>query len=458
MQANPSKIDKSALNLLVQGVNVLIEQNRLWQIVSVVNASILCWVAYFLSHYDFDGIVRLAVWWGFLTLIAMIRWIIATRYLALTEEARLANIYRHRHKARIGAGISGLVWAIGAYLMLGNGNVLDLFTVFVAATMIAGALSSLASDKIAYYVYTCPIVFSVVIGLISDDPLNIAFVIMILFFLVVASRSAHFFYTALWRSIQLEDEKSKLIDDLKNAKEIAETANRAKTEFLANISHELRTPLNGIVGMSELIALEALTDEQKSYMDSLQLSTAQLHKLIEYMIELATIEAGEYRIEKTSFEHAKWRAHILAKLEKEAVPKGLSFQIQKPENLPRLLEGDPKCIHRILLQLIDNAIKFTERGEIIIAINALSRTAEKITLEFSVKDTGIGIPENQINAVTGLFVQVDGSISRRYGGIGLGLPIANKLVELLGSELLIQSKLGKGSTFSFELSFPIVAE
>jgi len=241
------------------------------------------------------------------------------------------------------------------------------------------------------------------------------------------------------------------------AKQLAEHANRAKSEFLANMSHEIRTPMIGIIGYSELLASTELTDEQKQYLATICISGNNLMSLIDDILDLSKIEAGKFDITLKVFSLRKCITELVTMQQTQLSSKGLSCKIVIPDDLPDVLMGDPLRIKQILLNLLGNAIKFTEKGEITIAAAVAQRSGGKVLLDIAVEDTGIGIPAEALARIFEPFSQADGSTSRRFGGSGLGLNICQRLTDLMGGSLRVKSREGIGSHFSLRLPLAIPA-
>src|SRR3989440_4764610 len=400
-------------------------------------------------------------WIAAVTLGAVVRgaWLMIATRRKLVERAV-------RNGVRATVALLGIVWGVGGAIVL---PVVPFETtaliLVVLAGIIASALTTLAADPLSIRGFVAGITLPVFVALATSDQSHhqAAAIVVGLFTLVMilVARRAHQTladHLQVTARLAVSEGAAKQAEAvMREARDLAERVARARSAFLANMSHEIRTPMNAVLGFVELVLDTELAPEQRRALELVRTSSEALLTILNDILDYSKIEAEHLELESIPFDLPKVVHATATLLAVRAREKHLELTVDVPPDVPHLVRGDPTRVRQVLMNLIGNAIKFTEEGEVDISAAWVATHGERASVRFRVRDTGIGISEQQRATIFDEFTQADASMTRRYGGTGLGLAIARRLVALMGGDLTVTSEVGRGSEFSFTLPFPVEA-
>ena len=397
-------------------------------------------------------------WAGAVVLTALLRgaWLFIAPRRRLTERAVRTGV-------RATVTMLAIAWGVGGALVL---PVVPFETtalvLVILAGLIASALTTLAADPLSIRGFLAGIALPVFVSLaVSEQNHQLAAAVVVAVFtlgMAIVARRAHITlvdHLQVTARLAVSEEAAKRAEAvMRDARDLAERTARARSAFLANMSHEIRTPMNAVLGFVELILDTELSTEQRRALELVRSSSEALLMILNDILDYSKIEAEHLELESIPFDVAKVvhaTANLLAVRARE---KHLELLADVAPEVPRAVRGDPTRLRQVLMNLIGNAIKFTEQGEVLVAVTTQARDGA-VALRFGVRDTGIGIAPEHLKAVFKEFTQADSTMTRRYGGTGLGLAISQRLVRLMGGELAVTSEVGHGSEFSFTLTLPV---
>src|SRR6266550_2102002 len=396
-------------------------------------------------------------WAGAVVFTALLRgaWLFICSHRPLTERAV-------RNGVRATVTLLAITWGVGGALVL---PIVPFETtallLVVLAGLIASALTTLAADPLSVRGFLAGITLPVFVSLAtSDQAHHLAAAIVVALFtlgMAIVARRAHLTlvdHLQVTARLAVSEEAAKRAEAvMRDARDLAERVARARSAFLANMSHEIRTPMNAVLGFVELILDTELSTEQRRALELVRSSSEALLMILNDILDYSKIEAEHLELESIPFDVSKVVHATASLLAVRARERHLELLAEVTPEVPRAVRGDPTRLRQVLMNLIGNAIKFTEQGEVVVSVTTALAADDHVELRFAIRDTGIGIAPEHLGSVFREFTQADSTMTRRYGGTGLGLAISQRLVRLMGGEITVTSEVGRGSEFSFTLTF-----